>query len=281
MSKHTVPTIIDVRAGLRYDVVEPTSFAFSVAAARTSRQRLLAERVSIEPDHEIRIEAYGEGGTHQLVRVDVEPGPFSLRYEATVELTPDRDEPARESTFGDIPADLLSYVNPSRYCESDRLIDLAAREFGDVDPGYARVQAINDWVQRELVYEAGSSDASTSAVDVLLYRAGVCRDFAHVAISLCRALGIPARYVSAYGVGVEPPDFHGVFEAHLGGRWWLFDPTGMSPADRLVRIAVGRDAADAAFATFAGTAELTDKYVEVTVAGAPDPGRDEAAASTA
>ena len=161
------------------------------------------------------------------------------------------------------------------------MIDLADREFGGVDEGYARVQAISDWVQRELVYESGSTDGSTSAVDVLLHRAGVCRDFAHVAISLCRALGIPARYVSAYGIGVEPPDFHGVFEAYLGGRWWLFDPTGMSPADRLVRIAVGRDAADAAFATFAGTAELIDKHVEVSVVETADPSPADASASTA
>lgn len=134
-------------------------------------------------------------------------------------------------------------------------------------------------MNQSLLYQPGSTDASSSTTDVLLQRAGVCRDYAHVGIALCRALGIPARYVSGYGVGVEPQDFHGFFEAYVGDDWYLFDPTGMTVATGLVRIGYGRDAADAAFATLVGDAQMTQKIVSVTVNGALDD--EHGAASTA
>jgi len=131
---------------------------------------------------------------------------------------------------------------------------------------------------------AGSTDARSSACDVLVQRAGVCRDFAHVALTLCRALSIPARYVSGYAVGLNPPDFHGFFEAYLGTRWYLFDATRMAPRDGLVRIGTGRDAADAAFATVIGAATLKDMTVsaqELTDEIAAQPTGDGPAITTA
>jgi transglutaminase-like putative cysteine protease len=119
-------------------------------------------------------------------------------------------------------------------------------------------------------YVSGVTDSTTSTSDVLIHRAGVCRDFAHVAITMCRALGIPARYVAGYGLGVTPQDFHGFFEAYLDGEWWLFDPTGMAAVDQLVRIGYGRDAADASFATLVGEAELVSKVVTVEPFGTVD-----------
>ncbi len=263
---------LEVHARLDYDVEADASFAFAVTAARTGRQRLVDETISIEPSLDHRLEAYGEGESHQLIRLDVPPGSFTLSYDATVEVSPRSDDPADldETSFGDIPAGVLPYLNPSRYCESDALAGLAGRLFGSKAPGYARVDAINEWVRDELVYVPGTTDATTSAADVLVQRAGVCRDFAHVAITLCRAIGIPARYVAGYGIGVEPQDFHGFFEAYLSGDWWLFDPTGMAAVDRLVRIGYGRDAADASFATFVGQASLTSKVVEVAERGGED-----------
>ena len=114
---------------------------------------------------------------------------------------------------------------------------------------------------------------------MLLQRAGVCRDFAHVAITLCRSIGVPARYVSGYGVGVDPQDFHGFFEAYIGTDWYLFDPTGMAKSNALVRIGYGRDAADAPFATLVGRADLIEKSITVETDGKLD--REPAAASTA
>lgn len=271
-------TTLVVHAELDYDVDGDASFAFAVAAARTDRQRVVEESIDLDPRIDYSFEPYGEGESHQLIRFDAPVGQFKLVYDATAVVSPRSDEQddLKQTVFAEIPADVLPYVNPSRYCESDTLAGLAHRLFGGTEPGYSRVQTINDWVRSTITYQSGTSDGTTSATDVLVQRVGVCRDFAHVAISLCRAMGIPARYVSGYGVGVEPQDFHGFFEAYLSGDWWLFDPTGMAPVDHLVRIGYGRDAADASFATFVGNAMLTSKVVTVTELGGhesdpPDP----------
>jgi transglutaminase-like putative cysteine protease len=165
----------------------------------------------------------------------------------------------------------MSHLFPSRYCESDQLGRFAWRRFGELAPGYARVDAICDWINDNVDYLEGSSDGSTSAYDTFTTRSGVCRDFAHLGITFCRALGIPARFVSAYGWKLEPQDFHAVFEAYLDGRWYLFDPTRMSPPEGVIRIGVGRDAADSAFATYFGQLDSEPKQVWVNeIAGASE-----------
>jgi len=273
-------TTLNVEANLTYDVTRPTSFAFSIVAARTPHQTVTNESIDVGPGLNFEMVPYG-GNTHQLLRLAAPVGMLEVAYRATVELDAVTDDPAGldEVPFGDIPADLLPFLNPSRYCESDKLSDFAWRHFGHVAPGYGRVQAISQWVFENHIYQAGSTDGSSSTTDVLLQRAGVCRDFAHVAIALCRALGIPARYVSGYGIGVEPQDFHGFFEAYLGDDWYLFDPTQMTVATGLVRIGFGRDAADAAFATLVGEAALIRKEVWVSVDGTLE--QDPGATSTA
>lgn len=257
-------TTLQIRAELNYHVEEPSSFAFSITAARTEHQVVTAERIDIRPDVDMSLVPYGDD-THQLLRFDAAEGPLEILYDATVVLSGKSDPPPdlAELEFAEIPSDVMPYLNPSRYCESDKLTRFAEHLFDHVEPGYARVQTVSDWVRENLRYEPGVTDGSSSTTDVLLERAGVCRDYAHVAISLCRALGIPARYVSGYGLGVEPQDFHGFFEAYLGGAWFLFDPTGMASAGGLVTIGFGRDAADAPFATFVGAAELLDMTVAV------------------
>jgi len=135
--------------------------------------------------------------------------------------------------------------------------------FGNVEPGFSRVTAICDWINNNLDYQAGSTGESTSACDVLIQRVGVCRDYAHLAIALYRALCIPARYISGYAVALQSPDFHGFFEAYLRSRWYLFDATQMAPVEGFVRIGTGRDAADASFATIIGEATLTTLAVWV------------------
>jgi transglutaminase-like putative cysteine protease len=267
-------TTIDIAADLQYEVQRRTSFAFSVVAARTPHQVVTSESIDVTPDVPHELVPYG-GGSHQLVRLQTDPGLLDIRYRATVEVDARTHDTASldEVPFGDLPAELLPFLNPSRYCESDKLVDFAWRHFGHVTAGYSRIEAISDWVYRSLIYQPGSTDASSSTTDVLLQRAGVCRDFAHVGIALCRALGVPARYVSGYGVGVEPQDFHGFFEAFVGDDWYLFDPTGMTVPAGLARIGYGRDAADAAFATLVGSAILTSKIVSVSTRQhiGPDP----------
>ena len=147
-----------------------------------------------------------------------------------------------------LPLDILPFLLPSRFVSSDRLALFAEREFGRLPKGHQRVTAICNWLYENIDYKRGSSDEETTADESLLKRAGVCRDFAHLGIAFCRALNIPARFVSCYAYGLEPCDFHAVFEAYLAGRWWLFDATRQANLDGLVRIGVGRDAAEIAFA---------------------------------
>lgn len=265
-------TELRIRAELVYEVRQPTSFAMAIIAARSPRQHVTAETIEVAPALETSLVAHGEG-SHQLLRFDAPRGELRVTYAASVTLVGRDADPStlNEVPFGQIPAEVMPYLNPSRYCESDRLDRFALRLFGDLTGGHQRVRHVADWVQANLLYEPGVTDGSSGTADVLLQRAGVCRDFAHVSISLCRALGIPARYVSGYGIGVEPQDFHGYFEAYLDDDWYAFDPSGMAPINSLARIGFGRDAADVPFATFVGDAVMQTMIVDVVEAAEPVP----------
>jgi transglutaminase-like putative cysteine protease len=255
-------TNIRVHSELHYTIQRTSSFIFAILAGNSTYQTVLGERVTLEPSLPFERLAI-DTGHHEILRVTVPPGPFSLTYDANVRLDARiaTENPSSETPFADLPAEVLGLLNPSRYCESDKLDRFVDRTFGTIPPGFERVTGICNWIYDHLSYIAGSTDSSTTAVDVLVRAAGVCRDYAHLGIALCRALGIPARYVSGYAVGLDPPDFHGFFEAFLDGRWYLFDATRMAPIDKLVRIAAGRDAADAPFATFVGAATLDTMVV--------------------
>ena len=255
-------TPIMIGSTLNYEVSQPTIFLFKIAAATTTHQIISNEALTFEPNLNVEQCQIGEDG-NRLHRVVVEPCNLSIHYEAVAEVSPEleRVQEVDETVIAEIPPEVLTYMNPSRYCESDLLARFAYEEFSQLAPGYLRVQAINDWVYEHLEYVPGSTNATTTAADVLLQRTGVCRDFAHLAISLCRGIGIPARYVSGYAVDLDPPDYHGFMEAYLGGQWYLFDPTRLASTLGLVRIGVGRDAADLAFSTLTGSAKMTDKQV--------------------
>ena len=249
---------------VRYDVRARSGFAFAVIAAESRRQHVDTQHLSITPDARVERVVFEPSG-HEVVRVTVEPGPVTIRYEAIVDVRPHvpDDVPRREIPFVELPGTVLEFLHPSRYCQSDLLGRFAEQTFGSLPAGFERVTGICNWIWEHLSYVPGSTDGSSTAVDVLVGAAGVCRDYAHLGITFCRALGIPARYVSGYAVDLEPPDFHGFFEAFLDGEWYLFDATRMAPVDGLVRIATGRDAADVAFASIVGIAELVTKEVVV------------------
>lgn len=195
-------------------------------------------------------------------------GPVQLRYAATVEVAPRLPIPAdatRDAWLA-LPPEVLHYLQPSRFCPSDQFLRFTAREFGELDGG-ARINAILDWIDGHVDYVHGVSTAATTAAETFTDRAGVCRDFTHLGIALCRAAGVPARAVAAYALDLEPPDFHAVLEVWLAGGWWLVDPTRLAPIDGLVRIAHGRDAADIAFLT--SDATLNEVSVCVAVTRAP------------
>ena len=249
---------------LTYTAVRPTTLILGVEAQRVAGQRILHEQFWVTPTAASEAQEIAET-RNRYRRLTLEPGRYTVRYEAEVETLPVIQAPEKvaEVPVGELPLDVMNHLFPSRYCESDLLGRFAWRRFGDGPPGHARVEAICDWIHDNVDYVAGSSDGSTSAHDTFTTRAGVCRDFAHLGITICRALGIPARFVSAYGWKLEPQDFHAVFEAYLSGRWYLFDPTRLSPPDGVVRIGVGRDAADTAFATWFGQLESEPKNVWV------------------
>lgn len=245
--------LFNVDCKLSYTLLDDTHFLFLVHALDGMDQAVVEESLRLTPavDHELHADAvFG----HRTLRLKASAGPLTLRYRARVRLEralPDRR--AKEMPIEALPHEVLADLMPTRYCESDRLTSAATKMFGALDPGYARVQAVCDWIHEHIEYRTGWSDTTTTACDVFLQRSGVCRDFAHLGVAFCRALNIPARLAVGYArFANPPPDFHAVFEAFVGGHWELFDPTGLAEPQDLVRIAVGRDAGDVAFATLFG-----------------------------
>ncbi|QDT07347.1 Transglutaminase-like superfamily protein [Rubripirellula lacrimiformis] len=253
---------IHVGCRLRYTVQSETTFLFNISVTQNTFQSTTNESIEVSPFHKIEECAVGPLGNRYL-RMTANPGDLTIDYRATVELHANEVDSTDvcEVNYENLPADVLTYLNPSRYCESDKLLRFAGEEFGQLVPGYSRVTAICNWTFDHLTYTPGSTGPLTTACDVLIQRTGVCRDYAHLAISMCRACGIPARYVSGYAVRLQPPDFHGFFEAYLDGRWFLFDATRLAPVGGFVRIGTGRDAADVAFATIRGDAQSTEVTV--------------------
>ena len=249
---------------LNYDISSASTFIFNIRAVENEYQKILASQMLVKPDYH-REEYIVPNIDNSYLRLSVPEGKLDISYQATVDLAHSIDHPdeIKELAPAELPLDVIHYLYPSRYCQSDRLMKLAQDEFGNCQPGYARVKAICDWIYHKVTYLSGSSDAHTSAYDTVTERAGVCRDFAHLGITFCRALNIPARFVSAYAWQLQPPDFHACFEAFLGGKWYLFDATRLAPTEGLVRIGTGKDAADTAFATVFGAVQLNQMNVYI------------------
>ena len=232
-------------------------FIFSFHAAQTRQQIVVTEALRLSQN--LTQNTYTDPVTHtRFLRLKAFPGPINLRYDATVDLDHYQAQPAHiaEVMVANLPGAVLPYMYPSRYCQSDRLHRLAVREFGQLRQGYSRVQAIRDWVLNRVKFQSNSSTGTTSAVDTLIEGVGVCRDFAHLMIALCRAVNIPARFVTGIDYGADPAlgptDFHAYVEVYLGERWYIFDPSGVAIPMGFVRFSTGRDAADSAFATLFG-----------------------------
>ncbi|HYW55336.1 MAG TPA: transglutaminase family protein [Polaromonas sp.] len=232
-------------------------FIFNIQAARTAQQRVVAETLGISQI--LQPESYTDAVTHtRFLMLKAAPGPLTVSYDATVDIEHHLSQPDQLMETGvlQLPGNVLPYLYPSRYCQSDRLHRLAVKEFGHMRQGYSRVQAIRDWVNQRVTFTSNSSTGNTTAIDTLIDEAGVCRDFAHLMIALCRAVNIPARFVSGIDYGADPAlgptDFHAYVEVYVGHRWYMFDPSGTAIPMGFVRLATGRDAADSAFATMFG-----------------------------
>lgn len=251
---------------LRYAVAAPSTLIFNIEAARHPSQQIIREALVVNPTSVPHTHCEDSDG-NRLLRLNVAAGEVALRYDAIVAIDYRRPQGnEREIPIADLPLSVVPYLWPSRYCESDSLSAMAIRTFGSIAPGYHRVEAICQWIRDNIVYQVGTTGPTTTARDVLADRAGVCRDYAHLAISFCRALNIPARMVTGYTWYPDPPpDFHAIFEAYLDHRWVLFDPTQLAPLSDVARIGTGKDAAETAFATLFGPVKMLDYRPDVTL----------------
>ncbi|MGI8890179.1 MAG: transglutaminase-like domain-containing protein [Chthoniobacterales bacterium] len=225
------------------------------------------EELSVEPG--IPVTHYTDLFGNHCARILAPTGPIRLTLETVIEDSgaPDPQSPqAVQHNIENLPNETLGFLMPSRYCEVDKLSDIAWKLFGQTPPGWPRVKAICDWVHRHITFGYHFADPTKSAFDVYQSGQGVCRDFSHLALTFCRCLNIPARYVTGYmgdiGVPLVPPmDFSGWFEVYLGDRWHTFDARHNVPRIGRVVMAVGRDAADVALTTNFGSATLKTFFV--------------------
>ncbi len=254
----------NVSSQVTYAINGPSTLILNVHALRSRAQRIERESFVVEPL--VKCENLVlDRGENRLVRLETGTAKeLKITYRATVEtqvnLIP--VEQLTAQTMNKLDRHVIPFIYPSRYCQSDKLARLAFNKFGLLKNSFQKVTAITDWIHKNVQYLSGSTNWQTSAFDTITERAGVCRDFAHLGIALCRALNIPARYFTGYAHQLQPPDFHACFEAHVGGRWLIFDPTKLVPLNGLVRIAIGRDAADAAVATIFGPTVCTSAAVD-------------------
>lgn len=263
---------------LDFEVTDPARVALLVAPTRSTEAGGLrvTDTLSVFVDHqpthvEPRVLDGPDGGrTHVL---ELPPGPVSVAYDAEV-VRPTTSASARASAT---EAERLRYLRPSRYCPSDRIGGWARREFDaaaeldadDLDQQAELAAAVTSWVFERTDYVLGSSTGTDTAIDTLGSAQGVCRDFAHLVITICRALDLPARLAAVYAPGLSPMDFHAVAEVCVGDRWFVHDATALAPRPGLVRIATGRDAAHTAFVTvYRGQAALTATSVQAVIDGA-------------
>jgi transglutaminase-like putative cysteine protease len=269
---------IQFAISLNYTLNFPAAdFVFNIHAAQTASQHLVSESLVINPPLAPKIETDTQTAA-RFLRLHVHNGPLYVGYQATLDIdhyvgNPDQ---IQETPVAQLPLSVLTYIYPSRYCQSDRLAQLAMKEFGQLPKGYRRVEAICQWVNAQVAFRSATTSSTTSAVDTLTDRVGVCRDFAHLMIAICRALSIPARFTTGIDYGADPAlgptDFHAYVEVFLDHRWYLFDPSGTAIPMGFVRIGTGRDAADVSYATIFGSVTSPPPMISIlalTEAGQP------------
>jgi hypothetical protein len=232
---------IDLQLDLHYDIdAYGADFVFNIHAAHTACQTVLHERLNLS--QALLPEIYTDPATrNRYMRLRAQPGHLHVSYAAVIDLHHHLAEPSQigEVPVHQLPPDVIGYIYPSRYCQSDQFTQLANTEFGQLWQGYERVMRIQEWVQRHVKFTSNTSNANTSAIETLKQGTGVCRDFTHLMITLCRALNIPARFTTGTDYGADPvlgpPDFHAYVEVYLGHRWYIFDPSGTAIPMGLIR----------------------------------------------
>ncbi|MDD2739620.1 MAG: transglutaminase family protein [Methylomonas lenta] len=239
---------------LTFDVNVPTPFILMLRPRNGANQWVARETYTLRPS--VPVFEFTDDYGNLCQRLIAPPGMFLVKTSADIH-TREHIEVCVGAPFEEVqnlPNAVLTYLLPSRYCESDRFIDLAQEIVTGVSSGYDQVASINQWLRNNIRFNPDSPYFQMSAVEVNSAGEGVCRELAHLGIALCRALCIPARMVVGYLHGLKPMDFHAWFEAYVGGRWYTFDPTQAEPRGGRVVVAYGHDAADVAIFTQFGPA---------------------------
>ncbi len=266
---------VHVGCKIVYESEIPTPMMLVLRPPQQYHHRIVEERQTVAP--QVDVPSYIDSFGNQIWRILAPTGSLEIVYDALADVpaTPDPVLPDLVKTpVNELPDNVLMYTLPSRHCPSDLFINDAWQLFGHIEGGWAQVQAVCDWLHSNVTYGAGSSTASTTGWDAYQQRRGVCRDFAHLGVSFCRALNFPARYVCGYLPDINVPfdpapmDFHAWFEVYLEGEWRTFDARHNYPRIGRVLIGRGRDAVDVALATVYGNAPMT--YFQVWAAQVDD-----------
>lgn len=254
---------LDISVNLSYKLQAPADLLVQIETAYGHGQTVEASDLELGPhEHQKHISAEDGIGQRLWVRAD---GDFTCRYTAHVNVARKSHDlqKLRATEPHQLPGAAVRYLMPSRYCPSDEFQTFVADEFGNLSGG-ERIVSMRNWIESAFSYVPGSSNAQTTALDSFVQRQGICRDYAHVMITLARASSIPARFASVYAPYVDPPDFHAVAEIYLDGDWHLVDPTGMAAPEEIAVIGVGSDAAEVAFLTSFGRVFFLSQSVSVT-----------------
>lgn len=256
---------LKIHSTLDYSLPEPTDLLVHIEAAHLPEQSVSNAFLKLSPyEHFARFNAQDDIGERVLLRAS---GRFTADYTATVDIKRNLPDIAnlRAMAPHQLPGETIQYLLDSHYCPATQFRSFVDAEFGNYFGG-SRIAAMRDFIFSHFRYVPGASDAQTTALETFVRREGVCRDYAHMLVTLARAATIPARFASVYAIGVEPPDFHAVAEVFLDGEWHLVDATGMATAGQMAKIGIGRDASDVAFLTCFGASEMNSQSVSVSEA---------------
>ena len=258
----------NVLTEMEYTARSPGTIILNIHALRTPHQTVINETLTIDPYIKVE-ELIAAQSENRLIRFEIpDTSSIKVTYTATIDNfceIKDYSE-IQEVPVAKMDTAVLPYLYPSRYCQSDRLYRLANNLFGHILNPFEKVATLTNWIHKNVEYLSGNTNAQTSAYDTVTAQTGVCRDFAHLGIALCRALTIPARYFTGYAWQLKPADFHACFEAYIGNAWVLFDATKLVPLNGLIKIASGRDAADTAIANIFGNVIFTSMLVSCELA---------------
>lgn len=258
--------ILNIGCNITVEAQGPVPLSLILQPQSGAGQKVLSSQVTMTPP--AYLHDFTDGFGNHCQRTLLQQGTTTFTFLGTVEVSDimDISYGAPLTPVQDLPDEVLQYLLPSRYCQSDLFTENAASYTGNALMGYNQVDAIRQWIHDHVTYQYGASNESTSAVDTNRDLSGVCRDFAHLGIAITRALGIPARMVFGYLHGLDPMDLHAWFEAFVGGRWYTFDATQDGPRGNRVVIAYGRDAADIAQMSQYGPMEISAQNVWVNAA---------------